>query len=776
MFGKFMKMNTTSSSGSGTLPGNTTTNPKEDLKVIIIRRRSAYPGSTIPTTSSTPVVERETKATKDTIHPTNNGNTEDVQPSVVPTESLILNSELVNSSSIELVASPKLPEKLGDLGKFLIPCDFPEMAECLALADLDVSINIMQLFVWNKLSLPDLSPTCMTLELIDRLISRLVGVAEDVFVKVVVDFDADPRVPLILGRSFLKTGRALIDVFEGELTLRVGKEAITFNLDQTLRYSTNYNDMTANRIDVIDMACEEYLQEVLANRIDVIDMACEEYLQEVLGFFDVIVSGNPTPYYDPIFSATSLSLTPFRDSDFLLEEVDAFLALEYDPTSPEVDQSYFDLEGDILLLEILMEDDFKPAVQHQRRVNPKIQDVIKKEVLKLLDAGFIYSISVSPWVSPIHCVPKNGGFIVVENKENELILTRLVTRWRVCIDYRKLNEATRKDHFPLPFMDQMLERLAGNEYYCFYDDPLYPITECSSCGALYTTDYCCSDGSLRDRIICDLNKTPDLFQEPPQNCPKCGNSVDGQYYQRCALLRKKFKENLFTYCIENGIFQDFQYTFEPSNDNTNVVNALQEPFVVKQNPSENSSQSPPQINHHCCYGCGDSLEDIFCHHCTCEFCGKGAHYGYNCSPKVPVVSNPEPCHNQNVDELPQTLTSFHPTCYSGDEDSFVLDSTSNIVHYFPNVFNHPLQPSIYSYEFYGNDAYYGHDCPLQVLFTYDPKPCYNQDFNFPQNFQIFQQQYPCCTRCRGPHETCQCDQLIFDEPYCENCGGSHMSF
>ncbi|GJR45206.1 reverse transcriptase domain-containing protein [Tanacetum coccineum] len=116
-----------------------------------------------------------------------------------------------------------------------------------------------------------------------------------------------------------------------------------------------------------------------------------------------------------------------------------------------------------------MEDDFKPAVQHQRRVNPKIHEVIKKEVLKLLDAGLIYPISDSPWVSPVHCVPKKGGFTVVENEENELIPTRLVTGWRVCIDYRKLNDATRKDHFPLPFMDQMLERLAGNEYYCFLD-------------------------------------------------------------------------------------------------------------------------------------------------------------------------------------------------------------------------------------------------------------------------------------------------------------------
>ncbi|GJZ25043.1 reverse transcriptase domain-containing protein [Tanacetum coccineum] len=115
---------------------------------------------------------------------------------------------------------------------------------------------------------------------------------------------------------------------------------------------------------------------------------------------------------------------------------------------------------------ILMEKDYKTAVQHQRRVNPKIHDVIKKEVEKLLEAGLIYSISDSPWVSPVHCVPKKGGFIVVEN---ELIPTQLVTGWRVCIDYRKLNEATRKDHFQLLFMDQMLERLAGNEYYCFLD-------------------------------------------------------------------------------------------------------------------------------------------------------------------------------------------------------------------------------------------------------------------------------------------------------------------
>ncbi|GJV98946.1 hypothetical protein Tco_1554198 [Tanacetum coccineum] len=213
------------------------------------------------------------------------------------------------------------------------------------------------------------------------------------------------------GGIFLKTGRALIDVYEGELTLRIGNKAITYNLDQTLRYSANYNDMTANQIDVVELACKEYSQ-------------------EVLGFSDVIPSGNPTTGYDPIVSNSSLTLTPFGDSDFLLlEEVDAFLALADEPTSPEKD--------------------YEPAgSNNMRRVNPKIHDVIKKEVEKLLDVRLIYPISYSPWVSPVHYVPKKGGMTVVTNDENELVPIRLVTRWRVCIDYCKLNEATLKDHVP----------------------------------------------------------------------------------------------------------------------------------------------------------------------------------------------------------------------------------------------------------------------------------------------------------------------------------------
>nr|GEW67295.1 reverse transcriptase domain-containing protein [Tanacetum cinerariifolium] len=571
----------TTSKRSGTLPSNTITNPKEELKVSApmpnVKSFIPYPSrrdNERCRDQANEQIEKFYEIFKDMSFEISFTDTLILMPTFASTlKALIRNKEKLSEMArtpmnehCSAVILNKLPRKLGDPGKFLIPCEFPGMDECLALADLGASINLMPLSVWESLSLPKLTPTCMTLELADRSVSKPIDMAKDVSFKVgvfhfpadfvVVDFEPDPRVPLILGRCFLKTGRALIDVHKGELTLRIRNEAITYNLDQTVRYSANYNQMTANKIDVI----------------------CEEYSQEVLGFSDTTASGNLTPHDDLIVSTTSPTLTLFEDSDFLLfEEADAFLGLEDDPDSPKINPFYYDPEGDIILLEtilnneplpplpnheqympsykkelkvceaktvksfvdeppevelkdlpphleyaflesenklpviiakelgdeekyalikvlkshkrsiawklsdmqginpefythkILMEEDYKPAVQHQRRVNPKIHDVIKKEVEKLLDAGLIYPISNSPWVSPVHCVPKKGGFTVVENEENELIPTRLVTGWWVCIDYRKLNKATRKDHFPLPFMDHMLKRLAENEFYCFLD-------------------------------------------------------------------------------------------------------------------------------------------------------------------------------------------------------------------------------------------------------------------------------------------------------------------
>ncbi|GJR38250.1 reverse transcriptase domain-containing protein [Tanacetum coccineum] len=230
------------------------------------------------------------------------------------------------------------PEKLGDPGRFLIPCDFPELDECLALADLGASINLMPLSVFEKLNLQGLTKTKMILELADRSTSTPTGIAENVFVKVgtfyfpadfvVVNYDADPRVPLILGRPFLRTARALIDVHGEEMTLRHDDQSVTFKVGDTKNFSYN--------------AIES------VNKVDFIDIACEEYSQEILGFSEVSANGNSTPYFEPIVDTTSPTLTPFEGSDFILEEIEA----ELSDTSYKsgIDDAECDPEKDILLI------------------------------------------------------------------------------------------------------------------------------------------------------------------------------------------------------------------------------------------------------------------------------------------------------------------------------------------------------------------------------------------------------------------------------------------
>nr|GEU94671.1 DNA-directed DNA polymerase [Tanacetum cinerariifolium] len=528
------------SSTSGTLSSNTIPNPKGEMKAITNRSGVSYEGPSSPTNPSPKkVVERETEETTDKEQTNFQGSIAHIKPPVtqilepdvsktlpkpnIPYPSFAdglllmlkfastIKSFLTNKDKLfELAKIPlnencstmllkKLPEKLGDPGKFLIPCDFLGMDICHALADLDASINLMPLSIWKKLSLPKLTPTRMTLELADRSITRPKGVAEDIFIKVgkfyfltdfvVVDFEADPRVPLILGRSFLSTGRTLIDVYGEEITLRVNDKVVTFNLNQTTRYSSTYDDLSI----------KAYLKdESISPEIDHADCDPEGdicLIEKLL---------NNDPFQLPpknlkqreVVKEKSLIEEP---SKLKLKDLPSHLEYAYlegvDKLPVIIAKDLKDNEKEALLKvlkshkraiawkitdikgfdpwfsthKILMEEDYKPAVQSQRRVKPKIHEVIKKEVIKLLDAGMIYSISDSPWVSPIHCVPKKGDITVVENENNELIPTRLVAGWRVCIDYRKLNDATCKDHFPIPFMDQMLEQLAGNEFYCFLD-------------------------------------------------------------------------------------------------------------------------------------------------------------------------------------------------------------------------------------------------------------------------------------------------------------------
>ncbi|GJQ97546.1 hypothetical protein Tco_0008685 [Tanacetum coccineum] len=317
-------------------------------------------------------------------------------------------------------------------------------------------------------------------------------------------------------------------------------------------------------------------------------------------------------------------------------------------------------------------------------------------------------------------------------------------------------------------------------------NPLYAIKECSSCGNLHTKDCGCSIGSLEDKILVPV---PDLSQRPlkiEKICLDCGDPVHGLYCRQCALIRKTLEE----------VFQDFQDTSKSSDDDTNFVN--QEPFIVKQGPDVNSLQSPPQINHNCCYECGDSLDDIFCQRCTCKSCGKGAHYGYNCPPQIPIISNPEPCYNQNLNEILQNLQSLQQQCLFGTCQQCGCNEYDGVCFYCtvgngtpinfstpyssndsPSFANHPPQPQYvpYSCELCGNDSHYGYDCPPQVPFVYNQDPCFNQNFDyFPQTSPSFPQQYSCCEDCGGPHETFQCQPMNEDYYHEQNSCYDSNSF
>nr|GEW50269.1 reverse transcriptase domain-containing protein [Tanacetum cinerariifolium] len=262
-----------------------------------------------------------------------------LMPKFVSTiKSLLMNKDklfelakvLLNENCLAMLLK-KLPEKLRDPGKFLIPCDFPGIDLCHALADLA-----------------------------DRSITRPKGVAEDVFVKVrkfhfptdfvVVDFEADPRVPLILGRSFLRTGRALMDVYGEEITLRVNDEFVTFNLNQTMRYSSTYDDNSVNRVDVIDIACEEFVQDVLDFQYN--SKSSNPTLVSNPSFYE---ETNSKFCKEPIVKSSSPTLTPFGESDFFLEEIKDFLNDESIPMG--IENSFYDPEGDILYLEKLLNED-----------------------------------------------------------------------------------------------------------------------------------------------------------------------------------------------------------------------------------------------------------------------------------------------------------------------------------------------------------------------------------------------------------------------------------
>ncbi|GJY94974.1 reverse transcriptase domain-containing protein [Tanacetum coccineum] len=381
----------------------------------------------------------------------------------------------------------KLPKKLRDPGRFLIPCEFSGINTCNALADLGASINLMPYFVWKDLSLPELTPIYHKAELGDRSITEPIGLNNPLVGK-----EASPT----SGRKLRDTRPIYDHKTQTESTSlnwhvkKYSQEVLVFLLLEEANAFIAVDDEPISReIDATyyDPEGDILILEALLNSEPLPPLPNhKDYSPRIQEELKVVEAKTVKSSFDEPPEVELKDLPPHLEYAFLegddklpviiakdlKDEEKAALIKVLKSHKRAIAWKLSDIKGvdpEFCTHKILIEEDYEPTVQSQRRVNPKIHDVIKKEVEKLLDAGLIYPISDSPWVSPIHCVPKKGGITVVKNDDNDLIPTRLVTGWRVCIDYRKLNEATRKDHFPLPFMDQMLERLAGNQYYCFLD-------------------------------------------------------------------------------------------------------------------------------------------------------------------------------------------------------------------------------------------------------------------------------------------------------------------
>ncbi|KAM2983177.1 hypothetical protein FF2_009137 [Malus domestica] len=439
------------------------------------------------------------------------------------TRKRISNKEVVQvSENVSAVLQRKLPPKCKDPGSFTIPCVIGNTKFEHAMLDLGASINVMPYSIYASMNLGELKNDGVIIQLADRSNAYPKGVLEDVLVQVdnlifpadfyVLEMEDSPNVtplPILLGRPFMKTARTKIDVFKGTLTMEFDGEIINFNISEAMKFPKD--DHSCFSIDILDELAQDYLDMLEDDPLETTiaqgfgtepNMAVpkEEHAELVAALESLPKHhgkpSNPIPIpvstntlLPSVIQAPVLELKPLPDHlkyAFLGEEETLPIIVSSSLTALEEEKlirvlkehktaigwTLADIKGispTTCMHRIFLEEGAKPTRKAQRRLNPPMMEVVKKEIIKLLDCGVIYPISDSRWVSPVQVVPKKSGVTVVKNAEDELVPTRIQTGWRVCIDYRKLNNTTRKDHFPLPFIDQMLERLAGHSFYCFLD-------------------------------------------------------------------------------------------------------------------------------------------------------------------------------------------------------------------------------------------------------------------------------------------------------------------
>ncbi|CAN6718909.1 unnamed protein product [Malus baccata var. baccata] len=404
------------------------------------------------------------------------------------------------SENVSAVLQRKLPPKCKDPGSFTIPCIIGNTRFEQCMLDLGASINVMPYSIYASISLGELKQDGVIIQLADCSNAYPNGVLEDVLVQVNhLIFPADfyvlemedsshaPSLPILLGRPFMKTARTKI--FIGTLTMEFDGDVIRFNLSETIKYPIE--DHSCLAIDIVDSLAHVHVDRMNDDALEIAlvqGIGARNEGGGILATHGMESDHIDVPPYDEVFEMPpTLELKPLPchlkyvllgedqtlpviiSSSLTAQEEDKLIRVLKEHKST-IGWTLADIKGispTTCMHRILLEEGAKPSREAQRRLNPPMLEVVKKEVIKLLDYGVIYPISYSRWVSPVQVVPKKSGVTVVKNEEQELVPTRVVTGWRVCIDYRKLNAMTRKDHFQLPFLDQMLERLAGYQFYCF---------------------------------------------------------------------------------------------------------------------------------------------------------------------------------------------------------------------------------------------------------------------------------------------------------------------
>ncbi|CAN6568075.1 unnamed protein product [Malus baccata var. baccata] len=428
------------------------------------------------------------------------------------TKKRISNKEVVQvSENVSAVLQRKLPPKCKDPGSFTIPCVIGNTKFEHAMLDLGASINVMPYSIYASMNLGELKNDGVIIQLADRSNAYPKGVLEDVLVQVdnlifpadfyVLEMEDSPNVtplPILLGRPFMKTAHTKIDVFKWTLTMEFDGEIINFNISEAMKFPKD--DHSCFSIDILDELAQDYLDMLEDDPLETTitqgfgtkpNMAVpnDEHAELVAALESLPKHhgklSNPIPIpvstntlLPSVIQAPVLELKPLPNHlkyAFLGEEETLPIIVSSSLTTLEEEKlirvlkehktaigwTLADIKGispTTCMHRIFLEEGAKPTQEAQRRLNPPMMEVVKKEIIKLLDCGVIYPISDSRWVSPVQVVPKKSGVTVVKNVEDELVPTRIQTGWRVCIDYRKLNNTTRKDHFPLPFIDQMLER------------------------------------------------------------------------------------------------------------------------------------------------------------------------------------------------------------------------------------------------------------------------------------------------------------------------------